>query len=61
MLYARMPGADAGDTEGYRRQRPAPTVILAGPGWQAETVPPFARTAMSLIESVDEVLLALHA
>jgi MerR family transcriptional regulator, light-induced transcriptional regulator len=61
MLYARMSGADATDTEAYRRQRPAPTVILAGPGWQPDTIPPYARTAMTLTESIDEVLLALHA
>jgi hypothetical protein len=61
VLFARMSGADASDTEALRRQRPAPTVILAGPGWRPETVPPFARTASSLIEAVDEVLLAVHA
>jgi hypothetical protein len=61
MLYARMPGADASDTEAYRRQRPSPTVILAGPGWRPESIPPHARTAMTLDGAVDEILLALHA
>jgi hypothetical protein len=61
VLYARMPGADASDTYGLRRQRPSPTVILGGPGWRPETVPTFARTASSLAEAVGEVLLAVHA
>ncbi len=61
VLFARMSGADAGEVESLRRQRPAPTVILAGPGWEKETMPASARTASSLIEAVDEVLLAVHA
>ena len=60
VLFARMSGADAGDTESLRRQRPAPTVILAGPGWLPETVPSAARTASSLLGAVDEVLRAIH-
>ena len=61
VLFARMAGADAGDIDALRRQRPAPTVILAGPGWLAETVPSSARTASSLVEAMDEVLRAIHA
>jgi DNA-binding transcriptional MerR regulator len=61
VLFARMAGADAGDTEALRRQRPAPTLILAGPGWQPETVPSTARTASSLSGAVDEVLRVVHA
>lgn len=61
VLFARMSGADASETEALRRQRPAPALILAGPGWHAETIPGSARTAASLIEAVDEVLLAVHA
>jgi transposase-like protein len=61
VLFARMAGADAGDIEALRRQRPVPTVILAGPGWLAETVPSSARTASSLVGAVDEVLRAIHA
>jgi hypothetical protein len=60
VLFARMSGADAGDTEGLRRQRPAPAVILAGPGWLPETVPSTARTASSLVSAMDEVLRAVH-
>ena len=56
VLYARMAGANAGDTEALRRQRPAPTVILAGPGWRPETVPSNARTASSLLGAIEEVL-----
>ena len=61
VLFARMAGADAGETEALRRQRPTPTVILAGPGWDPVTVPGTARTASSLVEALDEVLLAIHA
>ncbi|GAB3237432.1 hypothetical protein GCM10027456_00170 [Kineosporia babensis] len=60
VLFARMPGADAGDSQVLRRQRPAPTVILAGPGWRPDTIPASARTAGSLIEAIDEVLRGLH-
>jgi hypothetical protein len=56
VLYARVDGANAGDTETLRRQRPAPTVILAGPGWRAETAPSNARTASSLLGAIEEVL-----
>lgn len=61
VLFARMAGADAGPTEQLRRQRPAPTVVLAGPGWDAETVPVFARRANSLHEAIEQVALAVHA
>jgi hypothetical protein len=61
VLFARMPGANAASTDQLRRQRPAPTVILAGPGWQSDTVPSSARTASSLAEAIDEVVKALHA
>ncbi|GLY27743.1 hypothetical protein Kisp02_11080 [Kineosporia sp. NBRC 101731] len=61
VLFARMPGADAADSQILRRQRPAPTVILAGPGWRPDTIPASARTAGSLIESIDEVLRGLQA
>lgn len=61
VLFARMAGADAGDTEALRRQRPAPTVILAGPGWIPETVPSAARTATSLLGAIEEVLRVVHA
>ena len=35
VLYAQMPGADASSVEQFRRQRPAPRVVLGGPGWVA--------------------------
>jgi hypothetical protein len=60
VLFARMAGADAGDVEALRRQRPAPTVILAGPGWLPDTVPSTARTASSLLGAIDEVIRAIH-
>jgi MerR family transcriptional regulator, light-induced transcriptional regulator len=60
VLYARMEGADAGSTQMLRRQRPAPAIVLAGPGWQTSTIPTFARLAASLPEAIDEVLLGVH-
>jgi MerR family transcriptional regulator, light-induced transcriptional regulator len=61
VLFARMSGTDGRDAETLRRQqRPAPTVILAGPGWLPETIPSATRTANSLLEAVDEVLRAVH-
>ncbi len=60
VLFARMPGADAGDAQVLRRQRPAPTVVLAGPGWRPDTIPASARTAGSLVEAIDEVLRGLQ-
>ena len=61
VLFARLPGADAGDAQVLRRQRPAPTVVLAGPGWRPDTIPASARTAGSLVEAIDEVLRGLHS
>ncbi|MFI7588172.1 MerR family transcriptional regulator [Spongisporangium articulatum] len=58
VLFARMPGADASTTEQMRRQRPAPAVLLAGPGWDPETVPAFALRANSLQEACEIVLQA---
>jgi hypothetical protein len=60
VLFARMPGADAGDAQVLRRQRPAPTVVLAGPGWRPDTIPASAHTAGSLVEAIDVVLRGLH-
>jgi DNA-binding transcriptional MerR regulator len=60
VLFARMEGADAGPTQMLRRQRPAPAIVLAGPGWQTSTIPPFARQAASLEQAIDEVLLGVH-
>jgi hypothetical protein len=61
VLFARMSGADARDVEALRRQRPAPAVVLAGPGWRPETIPASIRTASSLMGALDEVLLAIQA
>jgi hypothetical protein len=60
VLYAQMPGADASGVEHLRRQRPAPRILLGGPGWVPSTVPPGARQVSSLGEALDEVLLAVH-
>jgi hypothetical protein len=60
VIYAQMPGADASGVELLRRQRPAPRIVLGGPGWVASTVPASARVVGSLGEALDEVLLAVH-
>ena len=60
VLFARMPGADAGHVADLRRQRPAPQILLGGPGWRPETVPPSARRLAGLAEAVYEVLLVAH-
>ena len=60
VIYAQIPGADAGWVDELRRQRPAPRVILAGSGWRTETIPPAVRCANSLGEAIDEVMLAVH-
>jgi transposase-like protein len=59
VLYARIDGADASAVQDLRRQRPMPAVVLAGPGWLAETVPPSVRIAGSLQDTLSEVLLAV--
>jgi hypothetical protein len=60
VVYAQMPGADASSVEQLRRQRPAPRVVLGGPGWVTSTIPSSARVVGSLAEALDEVLLAVH-
>jgi DNA-binding transcriptional MerR regulator len=60
VIYAQMPGADASSVEHLRRQRPAPRIVLGGPGWVPSTVPSSARLVSSLGEALDEVLLAVH-
>lgn len=61
VIFARNRDADASFVEDLRRQRPTPTIVLAGPGWKADTIPASARTAASLSESIDQVMRALHA
>jgi hypothetical protein len=60
VIFAQMPGADASSVEHLRRQRPAPRIVLGGPGWVPSTVPSSARLVTSLGEALDEVLLAVH-
>jgi len=60
VVYAQLPGADASSVEQLRRQRPAPRVVLGGPGWVTSTIPSSARIVSSLAEALDEVLLAVH-
>jgi hypothetical protein len=60
VIYAQMPGADGSAIDHLRRQRPAPRIVLGGPGWVPTTIPSSARYVSSLGEALDEVLLAVH-
>lgn len=59
VLHAQLADADASAVEDLRRLRPAPRIVLGGPGWRVDTVPSGARLAAGLGEAVDEVLLAV--
>jgi DNA-binding transcriptional MerR regulator len=61
-LYARMPVGDVSVLGALPRQRPAPRLLLGGPGWEAQrpraTV---ARTAGCLVGSLPEAVNAVLA
>lgn len=60
-LYARLPVADPGPLDVLRRQRPAPRIVLGGPGWvAADGVPGTALLAGSLDQAVTAVLGSAH-
>lgn len=58
-LHASMPVAAAPVLETLTRQRPAPRLLLGGPGWRAERVAASVTHVASLAEAVDEVLLTI--
>jgi hypothetical protein len=67
-LYARLPAVDAEMLDLLPRQRPAPRVVLGGPGWAAHALPPTVAVTTSLdaaveavLEAVDRLLDALQA
>jgi hypothetical protein len=60
-MYARMPVADATALREFPRQRPAPRVLVGGPGWQFVDVPASVVQLDSLQDAVDEVRAAVQA
>jgi hypothetical protein len=58
-LYARQPGADGEALGDLPRQRPAPRLVLGGPGWSGPC-PPAARVVASLSEAVESVTAVLR-
>jgi DNA-binding transcriptional MerR regulator len=59
-LYARLPAADVEVLELLPRQRPAPRLVVGGPGWAGSDLPASAVLVGSLGEAVDEVRAAVH-
>jgi DNA-binding transcriptional MerR regulator/methanogenic corrinoid protein MtbC1 len=55
-LYARLPVTDVEVLDLLPRQRPAPRILLGGPGWADRALPTHARFAGTLVEAVDAVL-----
>ncbi|HYJ75770.1 MAG TPA: cobalamin B12-binding domain-containing protein, partial [Kineosporiaceae bacterium] len=55
-LYARLPVTDVEVLDLLPRQRPAPRIVLGGPGWARRTLPSQARLAGTLGEAVDAVV-----
>jgi hypothetical protein len=58
-LYARLPVMDVEVLELLPRQRPAPRIVLGGPGWADRALPAQARLAGTLPEAVDAVVETL--
>jgi hypothetical protein len=59
-VYARMPVGDAAVLREFPRQRPAPRVLVGGPGWQYVEVPGGVVRVDSLTAAVEEVRAAVH-
>jgi len=55
-VYARMPVQDASVLRELPRQRPAPRIVLGGPGWDGVALPATAARVVSLGEAVAAVL-----
>jgi DNA-binding transcriptional MerR regulator len=55
-LYARLPVTDVEVLDLLPRQRPAPRIVLGGPGWARRALPAQARLAGTLGEAVDAVV-----
>jgi DNA-binding transcriptional MerR regulator/methanogenic corrinoid protein MtbC1 len=59
-LYARLATHDIEVLDAVPRQRPAPRLVVGGPGWQGDDLPASAVRVGSLVEAVDEILGAVH-
>jgi methanogenic corrinoid protein MtbC1 len=55
-LYARLPVADVAVLEMLPRQRPAPRVVVGGPGWHDRELPAQVALSADLGDAVDRVL-----
>ena len=55
-LYARLAVTDVEVLDLLPRQRPAPRILLGGPGWGDRALPTQTRLAGTLVEAVDAVL-----
>jgi DNA-binding transcriptional MerR regulator/methanogenic corrinoid protein MtbC1 len=58
-LYARLPVADVEVLDLIPRQRPAPRLVVGGPGWSAHQLPPQVAFAHTLGEGVDRLVEAV--
>lgn len=61
LLYARLPVRDGAVLRELPRQRPAPRLLLGGPGWEDADLPVSAVRVDSLRAAVDEVLSVVGA
>jgi DNA-binding transcriptional MerR regulator/methanogenic corrinoid protein MtbC1 len=59
-LYARLATNDVEVLDTIRRQRPAPRLVVGGPGWRDGDLPPSAVRVGSLVDAVEEVISAAH-
>lgn len=59
-LYARLATDDIAVLDTVPRQRPAPRLVVGGPGWVDGDLPAAAVRVSSLVEAVDEILGAVH-
>jgi DNA-binding transcriptional MerR regulator/methanogenic corrinoid protein MtbC1 len=60
VLHAQLPVPDSSVLAELRRLRPAPRLIVGGPGWEEIDVPPFVHRAATLAEAVDEAVRSVH-
>jgi methanogenic corrinoid protein MtbC1 len=59
-LYARLPVTDVTVLDLLPRQRPAPSVLVGGSGWDGGTLPPSVVAVGTLPEAVDRIIAAVH-
>lgn len=59
-LYARLATHDVDVLDSVPRQRPAPRLVVGGPGWHGGDLPSSAVHVTTLVEAVDEIVNAVH-